>query len=111
MSLAYSLATGRSWWLDAGRRLDLPHPDRALARRVRLLPGALVGIGVTYLFADDLYTNRFLAEEQEKELNRQVERLSAAWRARGGDLTVRTPEVAPLATGRKRPGRAHADPR
>jgi methyl-accepting chemotaxis protein len=56
--------------------------------------GALAGIGVTYLFADDLYTNRFLAEEQEQQLAKQVEQLSEALaKAAAGDLRVRAPEV------------------
>ncbi len=60
--------------------------------------GALAGIAVTYLFADDLYTNRFLAEEQELQLTRQVEQLSAALaRAAAGDLTVRAPDIEPVA--------------
>jgi len=96
VSLSYSMATGLL--LAAGLPVAGWVSDTLAGRWPEVVAyalGVLVGIAVTYLFADDLYTNRFLAEEQEQYLNQQVELLSTALaRAAAGDLSIRAQDVA-----------------
>jgi methyl-accepting chemotaxis protein len=67
------------------------HWPTAVAYGIALTAAVLV----TYLYASDLYRERFVAEEQEHELREQVEALASALQQTAqGNLTVSAPEVA-----------------